>query len=134
MDSPILDRDLQSAAGKRSRENEPLGALGDIDETAGASEPGTEAAHIDIACSIRLRHPQTGKIKTSAIVEIKLLVLVQHRIRIKRGTEIEPPLRHSADDSGLRSQGQVFEQMLFSRYRGDTFRHPYPEIDDAAGR
>ena len=134
VDGPILDRDLQPATGEGSSKDQLLGALGNIDESARAGEPGAEAADIDIAGRIRLRHAETSEVETAAVVKIELLILMHDGIRIERGAKIEPALRHSADDAGLGGQGKVLQHMLFGRDRGNPFRHADAEIDDAAGR
>ena len=51
----------------------------------------TEAADIDVACGVGLRHPETGQIQTAAVVEIELLVLMNHRTGLSAVPKSSPP-------------------------------------------
>ena len=53
---------------------------------------GAEAADVDVAGAIGLRHAEAGQVETAAVVEIELLVLVQQRLGVDRGAEVQPAL------------------------------------------
>ena len=57
-----------------------------------------------------------------------------HGVGVERGAEIEPALRHAADDAGLGGERQVLQHALLGRDRGDALGHADAEIDDAARR
>ena len=134
MNGIVLHRDLQSAAGERAGEHKLLGALRNVDEAARACELRPEAADIDVAGRVRLRHAETCEIEAATIVEIKLLVLMDHRIGIERGAEIQAALRQAADNAGLGGQREIFQHLLFGRDRRNALGHADAEIDHAARR
>ena len=110
------------------------GALADVDEAAGARQPRTEAADVDVAVRVDLRHAEARHVEAAAVVEVELLVLVDHCIRVDRRAEVQAALRHAADHAGLGGQRHVVEYLLFVGDRRDAFGHADAEIDDAAHR
>ena len=71
--------------------------LADVDEAAGAGKARAEAADVDVALRVDLRHAEAGQVEAAAVVEVELLVLVDHRLGVDRGAEVQPALRHAAD-------------------------------------
>ena len=111
-----------------------LGVLRDVDEAAGAREPLAEAADVDVALRVALREAQAGEVEAAAVVEVELLVLVQHGGRVQGGAEIEPALRQAADHPGLGGERQVFQHPLLGGHRRDPLGHADAEIDHAPRR
>ena len=70
-----------------------LGVLTDVDKAAHPGKAGAKCRNIDIAPLVDLGRAQSGKIKTSAIVEIKLGGLINNRLGMKRGAKRKPPPR-----------------------------------------
>ena len=130
----VLHLDLEPAGGERARKQHAAGTLADVDEPAGAREPRTEAAHVDVAVGVDLRHAEARHVEAAAVVEVELLVLVDHGIGVDRRAEIQAALRQAADDAGLGGQRHVVEHLLFVGDLGDTFGHADAEVDDAAHR
>ena len=130
--APVLDGDLQPASGEGAGEHDLARVLADVDKAAGAGQPAAEAADVDIALGVRLRHAEAGHVQAAAVVEIELLVLLDHRVRIQRRAEIEPCLRHAADHAGLGGERQVCQYLLLRRHRRNTFGHADAEVHDAA--
>ena len=130
----VLHFDFESAGGEGSgKENAPR-ALADVDEAAGARQPRTEAAYVDVAVGVHLRHAEARHIEAAAIVEIELLILMDHGIRVDRGAEIQAALRQAADHAGLGGEGHVVEHLLLVRDLGDTLGHADAEVDHTAHR
>ena len=84
--------------------------------------------------SIGLGEAKEGDIEAAAIVEVELARLVDDRLRIAGGAEIQPAGWNAADDAGLCRHGHEIKNALFGRDRRDTFRHAYAEVDHRVGR
>lgn len=82
----------------------------------------------------KTRHAEAGQVEPAAVVEIKLLVLVQQRLRIDGRTEVQAPLRHAADHAGLGSQRQVVQHTFLGRDGTEHLGHADAEVDHAAKR
>ena len=117
----VLDRDLQPAGREGAGEHQLARVLADVDEAAGAGQARAEAADVDVAEPVDLGHAEAGQVEPAAVVEVELLVLVQQRLRVDRGAEVEPALRHAADHAGLGGERQVVEHPLLA---GDRSRRP----------
>src|SRR5262249_19599757 len=130
----FLELDLQTPGRERPREQKLLRVLRDVDEAAGAREPASEPADIDVSIGVRLRHAQACEIEPAAIVKVELLILLDDGLRLERRSEIEPALRYAADDSGLCRQRPIFENALLRRDCGDPFRHADAQIHHAPER
>ena len=128
-----FDPDLQVAGGEGADEDDPLGRLRDVDETAGAGQPRPELADVEIALAIGLGQAQEGEVETTAIVEVELVRLVDDRLRIDGRAEVEARGRNAADDAGLGRQREQVDDLLFGRDAGDALGHADAEIDDAVG-
>ncbi len=92
----------------------------------------TEARHVHIALGVGLRHAEEGDIQPAAVVEVELIGLVDHRLGVHRGAEIEAAGRDAADDAGLGGQREVVDQAFLRHHRSDAFRHAYAQIDHVA--
>ena len=51
--------------------------------------------------AIDLRHPKTRQVESAAVVEIELLVLMQQRLLVYRGAEVQAALRKPANHPWL---------------------------------
>ena len=49
-----------------------------------------EAAHVHVALGVDLGHAEARHVEPAAVVEVELLVLVDHRLGVHRGAEVEP--------------------------------------------
>ena len=76
----VLDLDLEPAGGERAREDDTLRVLADVDEAAGAGKARAEAADVDVAFRVDLRHAEARHVESAAVVEVELLVLVDHGV------------------------------------------------------
>ena len=94
----------------------------------------SETADVHVSIRVGLRHAETGEIEPSAVIEIELLILLDHGFGIERRAEIEPALRNTADDPGLGGERHIFENALLGGDRRDALRHADAEIDHAAER
>ena len=72
-----------------------LGVLADVDEAAGARQPGAELADVDAALAVGLRHAEEGHVEPAAVVEVELRRLIDQRLDVAGGAEIEPARRHA---------------------------------------
>src|SRR6516225_5304356 len=123
--------DTQAPGAKRSDKNHFLGALADVDETAGARELGTEFADVKVADLVDLRKPEKGRIQTAAIIEIELVGLVDDGLGVDRGAKIDAACRNAADHAGFgRERDQVDDSLLICDRR-NPFGHADAEIDHA---
>ena len=127
-------RDIEASGREGAGKDKSLGALRDIDEAAGAGDAAAEAADVDVAFAVGLRHAEARKIEPAAVIEIELLVLLDDGFGVQGGAEIEPALRHAADDAGLGRQREIFQNPLFRGHGRDALGHADAEIDDAARR
>ena len=64
-------------------------------------------ADIVVCRPVSLGHAEAGEVEAAAIIEIELLVLIDYRPRIDRRAEIQPALRHPADDPRLSRQCEI---------------------------
>ena len=77
----VVDLDFEAAGGERAGEHHPARVLADVDEAARAGEPRAEAAHVDVAVGVDLGHAEARHVEAAAVVEVELLVLVEHAPR-----------------------------------------------------
>ena len=109
---PSSNRDLQPAGRERAAENDLLGVLADVDEAARARELRPEFADVQIAFAIRLRQPEESEIESAAIVEVELIRLIDDRLRVDAGAEINARRWHSADQSRLRRERDQVDDLF----------------------
>src|ERR1700712_1175524 len=100
-EAPALDRDIELARVERADKHDLLRALADVDEAARARELGAELADVEIAVAIRLRETQERNVEAAAVVEIELVGLIDDRLRVGRGAEVQAARRNAADHAGL---------------------------------
>jgi hypothetical protein len=108
----VLDRDFQAAGGEGAGEDDLAGVLADVDEAAGAGQPGAEAADVEVAAFVALGEAEARHIQAAAVVEIELLILVDDGIGIDRGAEVEAARGHTADHARFGREGQY--ERIFS--------------------
>src|SRR6478736_5514548 len=68
-----------------------------------------------------------GEIETAAIIKVELLVLMQHGLGIERRAEIEPALRHAADNARFGGEREIAQHALFGARR--QFERAAPRDD-----
>ncbi len=129
---PIADCDLQPARGERPGEYHLARVLADVDEAARAGQDRAEFADVQVAVTIRLRQSEHRHIESAAIVEIELVRLVDHRLRVGRHAEIESAGRHPADHARFGGERDRLQHALLGRHMRDAFRHADAEVDDIA--
>ena len=61
----VANPEVEAAGRESPAENDPFGALSDVYEASGPSDPGAEFADIDVAEAVHLRHAQHGQIQAS---------------------------------------------------------------------
>lgn len=76
-------------------------------------------------------HAQKGDVQSAAIVKVKLGRLVDNRLRVAGGAEIEAACGNTAQNAWLGGQGHQINGLLFIGDIGDAFRHADAKIDDA---
>ena len=65
-ESAVLDAGL-AVCSECANKHEAAGVLADVDEAAGASQPATEPADIDVALAVALGHPQEGEARFTTL-------------------------------------------------------------------
>jgi hypothetical protein len=130
-EAPGLERQLALAGAEAADEDDLARALADVDEAAGAGEAGPEPGNIDVALGVGLSQAEEGDVEAAAVVEVELVGLVDDRLRVDGGAEVEAPGGHAADDARLGRQRQQVDHLFLVGHAGDALRHPDPEIDDA---
>jgi len=68
---PLLNGDIGPDGGKLPAEHDFRSVLGNVDETAAADDIGSQAAYVDIALGIDLRHADASGIQAAAIIKIE---------------------------------------------------------------
>ena len=131
--APVLDRDLQPPGREGADEHHLLGVLADVDEAAGAGEARAELADVEIALLVRLGETKERGVEPAAVVEVELVGLVDHALRVDRGAEAHASRRHAADHSRLRRERHQVGDLLLAGNIGNTLGHADAEIDDAVG-
>ena len=125
--------ELQTARREGAAKDQALGILADIDEPSGARQPGAEFAHVETALAIRLCQAKEGKVKSAAIVKIKLVGLIDDGVGVDRGAKVQPSGRNSADHSGLGGEGNEIGDLLLVGHIGHAFGHADSQVDHAVG-
>ena len=65
---------------------------------------GPKRETLRLPCGVDLRQAEEGEVEAAAVVEVELVGLVDDRLRVGRGAEVEPAGRHAADHAGLGGQ------------------------------
>src|SRR5208282_6209460 len=97
----VFNRHAQPAGVESADEYDLLRVLADVDETARAGELGPELADVEITARIDLGEAEEGHVKSAAVVEVELIRLIDHRLRVGSSAEVEAACRYAADDSRL---------------------------------
>jgi hypothetical protein len=129
-DLAVGDVDLQLAGRERADEDDLARRLADVDEAAGAGEPRAELADVEVAFGVGLREAEDRDVEAAAVVEVELARLVDHRLRVDRGAEVEPARGDAADDARLGGERQQVEHLLLGGDVGDALGHADAEVDD----
>ena len=95
---------------------------------------GPKRLTLTLPSRIDLRHAEARHVEPAAVVEVELLVLVDDRLGVDRGAEVETALRQAADDAGLGGQRHVAQDPLLVGDRGHPFGHADAQVHDAAHR
>ena len=130
---PLLQAHIGHAGAEAAQEHHLASALADVDEAAGTREPSAELRDIDVALRIGLRQAEKGDVESAPVVEVELVGLVDHRLGIDGGAEVQAPGRHAADDTRLGGQRHQVGDLLFGSDRGYAFWHADAEVDHAVG-
>ena len=128
---PVLDLNLELPGAESADENDLLGVLADVDESARARDLRPEFADVQVAFPVGLGKAKEGDIKSAAIVKIELVGLVDQRLRIRGSAEIQAAGGDAPNDSWLRRKGhQVYDPFLVGDV-GDALGHADAQVDDA---
>ena len=127
----IVTDDLDFPRDKGAGEHDLFGALADIDEAAGASKARPEFRNVERAGLIGLCEAQKCDVEAATVVEIELVGLVDHRLRVDRCAEIDTARGYAADHAGLCRERDKIGDLFFVGDGGDAFGHADAEIDDA---
>src|SRR5450759_2337917 len=109
----LFPGNVEVAGCQHAAEDDASGILGDVDEPADADDPVAEAAYVDIALRVDLGERKEGQIQSSAIVEIELCRLIDHRRKILRSAGIAAGDRGTADQALFVGQMHRVEQTFF---------------------
>ena len=80
-----------------------------------------------------MRQAQECEVESSTVIEIELIRLVDHRLRIDRRAEVHPAGRNAADHAWLGSQRKQIDDALFRSDVRDALGHADAKIHDAVG-
>ena len=117
----VVTGDLHFARDKGAGEHDLLGVLADVDEAAGTSEARPEFRDVERAGLIGLREAQKRDVEAAAVVEIKLVGLVDHRLRVDRCAKIHAARGYAADHAGLCGERDEIGDLFFVGDGGDAF-------------
>src|SRR5271156_2998817 len=123
-------RDLEAARSERAAEDHGLGVLTDIDKAAGSDNFAAEAADIDIAALVDFGKREEGEIEPTAVVEIELVGLVDHRLIVSARAGLIAGCRHTADQALLVGEHDVVDRIFLGGQRGNASRDSRTEIAD----
>ena len=87
----------------------------------------------EVAFPIRLRQAEDRDIEPAAIVEVELIGLVDHGLRIRGGAEIESPRRNPAKYAGLRGERHEVQDLFFVGDVRHALGHSDPEVHHCIG-
>ena len=122
---------MSAPALKVPQEEHGPGGLADVDEATGAGQPVSEAADVDVAVAVDLRHPQKRLVEAPAVVEVELIGLVDDRLGTGHGAEAEPAAGgQAADRAGFDGERDQVEDALLARHGGDPLWNPDAQVHD----
>ena len=82
---------------------------------------------------VGLREAEKREVETAAVVEVELVRLVDHRLRIGRRAKIHPARGYAADHAGLRGERNKINDLFLIGNGSNAFGHADAEIDDTVG-
>ena len=94
---------------------------------------GPNLLTLRLPCAVGLRQAEEGDVEPAAVVEVELVRLVDDRLGVHRGAEVEAAGRDAADDAGLGGQREQVDDPLLGGDGGDALGHADAEVDDAVG-
>ena len=100
----ILNSQVQSAGRERAGKYHLACILADVDEAASTASLVPNRLTLTLPSAVDLGHAKNRNVQTTTIVEIKLLVLVNYRVRIDAGAEIQSRGGHATNYAGLGRQ------------------------------
>ena len=112
----VADVDL-GAGGERPDEKHVARSLADIDEPAGAGEPPTEAADVDVPVAVDLRYAKECLIQSRAVVEVELVGLINDCLRVGGRAEAQAAGGHAADRARLDGERDQVENPFLAGHR-----------------
>ena len=83
---------------------------------------------------VDLGHAQARHVQAATVVEVELLVLVDHRIGVDRRAEIQAALRQASDHARLGGESDVIQHLFLVGHLRHAFGHADAKIDDSAHR
>ena len=128
-----LDSDLQAAGAEGSDEHNLLRVLADVDEAARPGQLAPEPADVHVSFAVGLREPQEREVQAPAVVQVELVRLIDHRLRVGGRAEIQSSGGNSADHSRLGRQRDQIDDPLLGGDLGDALGHADAQIHQAVG-
>src|SRR5208282_4274672 len=105
----VFNRHAQPAGVESTDEYDLLRVLADVDEPARAGELGPELTDVEIAARIDLGEAEESYVESAAVVEVELIGLIDHGLRVGACAEVEAAGRNAdaeIDDTvGLQLEG-----------------------------
>ena len=131
--APVLDGHFQPARGEGAHEDDLLRVLADVDEAAAAGDALAEAARVDVALRVAFAEAEERGVEPAAVDEIELGAMVDHRLVVHRGAEIEAAHRHPAHDAGIHvERDEVLDALLVGDLRHLVGHAADADVDDGA--
>ncbi len=128
---PVVHRNLETSGRECPGEHHLLGVLADVDEAPAACELGSELAHVQVPFPVSLGQAEEAAVEAAPVVEIELVGLIDHAIRVGAGAEAQPAGRQPTDDSRLCGECDIIQHLLLVRHIGHPLGHPDAEVYDA---
>ncbi len=133
LQAAIVWEHIQSTRCERAHHDYRLGVLADIDESTGTRQSRAEFTDIEIAVGVGLGQAQHGNIESAAIVEIKLVGLVDHGMGIHRRAKTHATGRNAANHARFCRQRHQVDDFFFGGDAGHAFGHANAQIHHAVG-
>ena len=128
-----IDPDLEIVCCEGASKDDHLGVLTDVDKAAGAGQSLAKPADIQITLCVGLGQAKDSNIESTAVIKIKLIGLIKHRLGVDSGAKTHAAGRDTADDTRLGRQGQQINQFFLCCHGGHTFRHADAKVDHGVG-
>ena len=88
----------------------------------------SKPANVDVASGIDLAEGQEREVEAAAVVEVKLVGLIDQGVVVLRGAGIHAGDRCTTDEALLVRERHPIEDALLRSDRGDTGRMPAPRL------